>query len=273
MDITFSCPNCNQSLMFDESAAGQIVPCPKCSQNLTIPPASPASTKRSLIQKWASAPFARPALEKPSIIQKWPSAPSGSHRSKPTVQPTKHPLLEQPPPRQLHPLAPSGNSINISEIKCSHCGTANSLVKASALFEQGTASAVGQSTHLGIAVSSHGNLLPLVSAGPYRATQQTILARKLSPPARPSREPIFIKLTLAATVLIVLILMAYAFASDGFYVGILFILPGFIWCVFSCKKRYHEYQTCTLAQHNYGINCQAWQRLWYCTRCGETSHL
>ncbi|MGO9243488.1 MAG: zinc-ribbon domain-containing protein [Verrucomicrobiia bacterium] len=45
MDITFSCPNCNQSLTVDEAGTGLSVPCPKCGTSLTIPSAStPAET-------------------------------------------------------------------------------------------------------------------------------------------------------------------------------------------------------------------------------------
>lgn len=45
MDITFSCPNCNQSLTVDGAGAGLTVPCPKCGKSLTIPVAStPAGT-------------------------------------------------------------------------------------------------------------------------------------------------------------------------------------------------------------------------------------
>lgn len=45
MDITFSCPNCNQSLTVDEAGTGLSVPCPKCGTSLRIPSAStPAET-------------------------------------------------------------------------------------------------------------------------------------------------------------------------------------------------------------------------------------
>jgi uncharacterized protein YbaR (Trm112 family) len=37
MDISFSCADCGQQLMVDESGAGLTVRCPKCDQNLTIP--------------------------------------------------------------------------------------------------------------------------------------------------------------------------------------------------------------------------------------------
>jgi hypothetical protein len=40
MDITFSCENCGQELVVDESGAGTIVDCPRCGQNVWIPAAS-----------------------------------------------------------------------------------------------------------------------------------------------------------------------------------------------------------------------------------------
>ena len=37
MDITFNCDRCGQQLTIDETGAGQLVDCPKCSNNLLVP--------------------------------------------------------------------------------------------------------------------------------------------------------------------------------------------------------------------------------------------
>ena len=37
MDITFSCPLCEQHMVIDEAGAGLIVPCPKCAQEVRDP--------------------------------------------------------------------------------------------------------------------------------------------------------------------------------------------------------------------------------------------
>ena len=37
MDLTFSCPKCNQELAVDASAAGSVIDCPSCGQKITIP--------------------------------------------------------------------------------------------------------------------------------------------------------------------------------------------------------------------------------------------
>ena len=42
MDIVFNCPNCNQEMVVDETAAGQDIECPACGEKQTIPQESPA---------------------------------------------------------------------------------------------------------------------------------------------------------------------------------------------------------------------------------------
>ncbi len=37
MEIIFNCPNCGQELAVDEAGAGSQIPCPTCSENITIP--------------------------------------------------------------------------------------------------------------------------------------------------------------------------------------------------------------------------------------------
>jgi DNA-directed RNA polymerase subunit RPC12/RpoP len=37
MEIIFNCPNCGQELSVDDAGAGSEIPCPTCSENITIP--------------------------------------------------------------------------------------------------------------------------------------------------------------------------------------------------------------------------------------------
>ncbi len=43
MDITFNCPNCEQELEVDGSAAGSTLECPSCAQTITVPSPDPTN--------------------------------------------------------------------------------------------------------------------------------------------------------------------------------------------------------------------------------------
>jgi DNA-directed RNA polymerase subunit RPC12/RpoP len=43
MDITFKCPNCEQELEVDATAAGSDIECPACSKTITVPLLEPAA--------------------------------------------------------------------------------------------------------------------------------------------------------------------------------------------------------------------------------------
>lgn len=49
MEIIFNCPNCGQELSVDEAGSGSEIPCPTCSETITIPqkPAKAASAAPS----------------------------------------------------------------------------------------------------------------------------------------------------------------------------------------------------------------------------------
>lgn len=46
MDVIFNCPQCDQELAVDASAAGSEIQCPSCSETITIPPAGSAGTRQ-----------------------------------------------------------------------------------------------------------------------------------------------------------------------------------------------------------------------------------
>jgi hypothetical protein len=56
MDLEFSCSNCKQSLVIDESARGMEIQCPNCQQTLTVPNEEPSSAPQP------AAPVAAPSL-------------------------------------------------------------------------------------------------------------------------------------------------------------------------------------------------------------------
>lgn len=47
-DILFECPNCDKSMVIDESATGMIVECPQCHTNVIVPsrPVAPADAEQ-----------------------------------------------------------------------------------------------------------------------------------------------------------------------------------------------------------------------------------
>lgn len=84
MDVTFSCPHCNQTLEVDEAAAGSRIECPACNGVLTIPAAAAprpavapaanaaATAAAAAEAKAAQRQFAVPVRDTPteSLIQK-----------------------------------------------------------------------------------------------------------------------------------------------------------------------------------------------------------
>ena len=40
-DILFECPGCDKSMVIDEAAAGMMVECPQCHENVIVPPRTP----------------------------------------------------------------------------------------------------------------------------------------------------------------------------------------------------------------------------------------
>jgi DNA-directed RNA polymerase subunit RPC12/RpoP len=69
MEIIFNCPNCGQELSVDEAGAGSEIPCPTCSETITIPEKS---------TKAASVPPAE-AVRAPTLA---PSAMASSAAAK-----------------------------------------------------------------------------------------------------------------------------------------------------------------------------------------------
>jgi len=63
MDVRFECPNCQQRIKVDDSAAGMQIECPNCHNQLTVPVAAPASATpaaRVLPKLRQEAPAAEP---------------------------------------------------------------------------------------------------------------------------------------------------------------------------------------------------------------------
>ncbi len=84
MDISFSCADCGQKLVVDESGTGLVVPCPTCGHNLTIPaaPTLAGTTSRKPSATSAATSSAGPSKSnwQPKIpkAEKWMVALGGA---------------------------------------------------------------------------------------------------------------------------------------------------------------------------------------------------
>ncbi|MGA2854053.1 MAG: hypothetical protein ABSE90_07990 [Verrucomicrobiota bacterium] len=84
MEIIFNCPNCGQELSVDDAGAGSEIPCPTCSENITIPEksakAAPAPAEEAHAPRLAPSAMASSAGAKVEFHLKVPvrSTPSES---------------------------------------------------------------------------------------------------------------------------------------------------------------------------------------------------
>ena len=91
MEIIFNCPNCGQELAVDDAGAGSEIPCPTCSETITIPAkptkAAPAPRRRSPAPSLAPSAMASSAAAKVEFHLKVPvpSTPSESLIRKATL--------------------------------------------------------------------------------------------------------------------------------------------------------------------------------------------
>jgi predicted RNA-binding Zn-ribbon protein involved in translation (DUF1610 family) len=89
MDIVFLCPQCDQSIAVDETAAGVELNCPRCGQELIVPSKSTPSTAKP-----PAEPKLRQALVEPSRPP--PQQPStAAAPSPPTAKPQASPAGPQ----------------------------------------------------------------------------------------------------------------------------------------------------------------------------------
>lgn len=81
MDIVFNCPNCQQELEVDSTAAGTQIACPSCQATITIPepetplpnPTSPAKVEPHIINPIAASAAARQELHLKVPVHAGPS--------------------------------------------------------------------------------------------------------------------------------------------------------------------------------------------------------
>jgi len=69
MEIIFNCPNCGQELSVDEAGAGSEIPCPTCSETITIPD-KPAKAASAPPAEAAHAPTLAPSAMASSAAAK-----------------------------------------------------------------------------------------------------------------------------------------------------------------------------------------------------------
>jgi phage FluMu protein Com len=72
MDITFNCLHCNQELAVDAAAAGQIIQCPTCNAEITVPAPNVTQVHTGAIASSAAAKaerhFSVPVRDAPSEV-------------------------------------------------------------------------------------------------------------------------------------------------------------------------------------------------------------
>ena len=62
-DLKFHCPECQQKVAVDESAAGMAIECPRCRSGLVIPATQEAAVKVTVRRKLATMAMASGAYE------------------------------------------------------------------------------------------------------------------------------------------------------------------------------------------------------------------
>jgi hypothetical protein len=106
MDISFKCPNCDQELEVDASAAGSDITCPSCSNPITVP-APPEATVTVPPPESAQA---QPKVEKHFSVPVHARAPDAE------------PLIKKPANRPLDVVAKdSDKTVRIKTIKRTEC--------------------------------------------------------------------------------------------------------------------------------------------------------
>jgi DNA-directed RNA polymerase subunit RPC12/RpoP len=111
MDIVFNCPNCDQELAIDQTAAGSQIECPSCNSPLTVPSAGKTTTGPlpPVTPPAASAPTPPPA-KKPELHLKVPV------RDKPAA-----PLIDKPRPPLEVVQKGAGKRLRIHTIRRAQC--------------------------------------------------------------------------------------------------------------------------------------------------------
>lgn len=96
-DILFECPSCNKSLVVDEIAEGQVVPCPQCGTSVIVPPKTPAPPSAPPAPPppaTAPAPAAPATPQIPATQQAAAAAPATVAELKQRLTALQHKLAE-----------------------------------------------------------------------------------------------------------------------------------------------------------------------------------
>jgi DNA-directed RNA polymerase subunit RPC12/RpoP len=112
MDIVFNCPNCNQELEVESTAAGSQIACPSCQAPITIPepqtplpsPTSPAKVEPHIINPMASSAAAHVEMHLKVPVSEGPTAS----------------LIEKPKP-PLEVAAKGDKKIRVKTIRHTDC--------------------------------------------------------------------------------------------------------------------------------------------------------
>ena len=147
--------------------------------------------------------------------------------------------------------------------KCPHCGSFEQFQKVSVLVDSET-SAIDTSTKgVGIGLSG-GGLGVGVGGAKTKGTQKSVLASKLAPPVKPATELKGFMFVGIIMVIFGLLLLGpnkeYKWGTIVTILGVILIIraPAF--------RRYGRDQ-----MQKYENELDAWNRRWFCRRCGNIS--
>jgi hypothetical protein len=111
MDIVFNCPNCQQELVVDETAAGQEIECPSCGEMQTIPAESPVNAA-------AHAP-PPPAAAKPDTKAAAPAEQRADHRAREAPHVLAVPMHDTPAESLVKKKAPEAAAAGATKkVRC-----------------------------------------------------------------------------------------------------------------------------------------------------------
>ena len=239
------------AVTIDEARAGQLVDCPKCSKAIRVP----APT-----QSLSSCPDCGHQVSKRAESCPHCGAPLANYGA-----PLTKTQAQAPP---LMPMSGIGNQT------CQSCGASGTLIKASAAFEQGTSTVNTQQRSVGGIFYSEGDggigIAPVVSGGTSKGIQQTALAARLAPPARPTKSRGWVVLTLFG---IISLVGAVPVGQESGVLGFSLALCGVAMIVGATVVNVSSSKSLAKAYEQYEHAYAQWTRLWYCTKCGNAFYL
>ncbi len=153
------------------------------------------------------------------------------------------------------------------QLTCPECGS-DSVQKAKVLHESGTSTSLSK---MSIGVGTGSN----VGVAEGRGRSQAELAKQFSPPVKPSIGLMSGTVTslIVGGIMCLIILAVYDIwhrnprAIGGFVIVSVLIIISSIFLIKFVSKELNQKKT------KYQEDCDKWDRLWFCNRCGHTFYI